>query len=308
MRLADRAAGAGPRRDLRLDGRQRQRLARGREPGAGGGRRTASTLLRDVPRGGPVTGRAAGGRRSAAATRRSMPPGRRSASAAGRGDDPVPARSARRCRRTSTRSSEAMPRACGLRPSWRPLVGPGGRTARWTSRASASGSAPSTPAGGAGRCPSEAASSRCATTRCSRPSASTRPCPRMGPGGRGGRAGRRRAGWSATKVEGVFAGGDAVTGPSTVVAAIAHGRAAAERDRPVPRRERRHRRVAWRRSTAVATGRRWRWRWRTAAARGCRSADPAPGSRSFSGVELGYSREDAVRRRAAASAATCREV
>jgi hypothetical protein len=36
------------------------------------------------------------------------------------------------------------------------------------------------------------------------------------------------AGSLATSVPGVFAGGDAVTGPATVVDAIAHGRAAAE--------------------------------------------------------------------------------
>jgi NADH-quinone oxidoreductase subunit F len=96
-----------------------------------------------------------------------------------------------------------------------------------------------------------------------------------------------------TTVEGVFAGGDAVTGPATVVAAIAHGRAAAsEIDRylggsgcidedfaPPDRREEID-------ATTVATGEQPRTRMPV--------GDPRTRVRSFEEVELGYSREDAM--------------
>jgi NADPH-dependent glutamate synthase beta subunit-like oxidoreductase len=95
-----------------------------------------------------------------------------------------------------------------------------------------------------------------------------------------------------TAVEGVFAGGDAVTGPSTVVAAIAHGRAVASEidrylggdgcidesfappDRPVELEP-----------LAVATGELPRTRMP--------AADARTRIRSFDEVELGYSREEA---------------
>jgi len=96
-----------------------------------------------------------------------------------------------------------------------------------------------------------------------------------------------------TSLDGVFAGGDAVTGPASVITAIAHGRAAAQAiDRYLGGSGDIDEQLAPAATAdelapvAVETGERFRTR--------IPSADARARIRSFTEVELGYSREEAM--------------